>query len=129
MLERDFQKKRKIHNRIYSKATILLLIIVAIFLGRATWNMYTTKKQSDEDLSRVKDELISLELHQQALVADITRLQTEKGKEEEIRTKFNVAKEGETVVMLLDNETPVPPIVEEEGFFGKVWSGLVSVFE
>ncbi len=130
MLERDFQKKRKIRNIIYSKTTVVLLFFMIIILGRATWSMYRTKAQGQADFERVSATLVDLQNRQKALVSDIDRLKTEKGTEEEIRKKFSVAKEGETVVFLIEHESAVPPApIEEKSFLKKVWSGFLSVFE
>lgn len=92
--------------------------------------MYRTKAQGQADFERVSATLVDLQNRQKALVSDIDRLKTEKGTEEEIRKKFSVAKEGETVVFLIEHESAVPPApIEEKSFLKKVWSGFLSVFE
>jgi len=125
MFEREFQKKRKIRAWIYSKTTIIILIIIVFFLMRATWKVYGARVESRKDFDRAMEELTSLDDREKVLVLDIERLKTEKGTEEEIRKKFSVAKEGESVVFVVDREAEVVVPVPDEGFWSRVGEWFV----
>lgn len=128
MLERDFQKKRQLQNRIYSKTTVVILAIVIVILLRATWNMYQANVESQNNFYRVSGQLTALRTREDDLNSEIARLNTEKGTEEEIRKKFNVAKEGEGVVYVVDAKQTAPAPAPQTGFFGQLWSYVVNIF-
>ncbi len=113
MLEREFQKKRRLRSIIYSKITVLVLLLVAIFLVGPTWRVYKTKAETRRNIDKLSLELKTLRQKESVLMADTERLSTPKGTEEEIRKKFNVSKEGEDVVFVVgQKEEKVPPKVE-----------------
>lgn len=51
-----------------------------------------------------EEELEALQQRAQALEANVDHLMDERGIEEELRNRFDVAKEGEQVVIILDDE-------------------------
>ena len=127
MLEREYQKKRKIRNRIYSKTTVVILVIVALILVRATWRVYRTSVESNAAYEQAALELQALDGREQRLAEDIARLSTQKGTEEEIRKKFSVAKEGETVVFVVDHEEKQTPQPEKKSMWGRIASWFGSL--
>ncbi len=124
MLEREFQRKRKIRNIIYSKATVVFLLISLALLARPTWNMFRAKVESRQAMDRAVSELEALKAKEAHLNSDTERLGTERGAEEEIRTKFNVAKNGENVVFVVDSQEDTEEEHEETG----VWHWIRSLF-
>ncbi len=128
MLEREFQKKRIIRNRIYSKTTVAILFVVIIILAHATWKVYKTKVESKRNFEEVYAELESMRKQEAKLIEDVERLNTEKGQEEEIRKKFNVAKEGEGVIYVVESKGSQVVEGNNDGFFKKIWQSLVGFF-
>ena len=101
----DFQQKRKINKIIYSKVSFVILFILVIFIGKATWDIFKKYMISSENYSTVKKDYDNLKLRKEMLESEINRLKTDGGMEEEIRGKFNVAKPGETVVVVIDSSS------------------------
>ncbi len=101
----DFQQKRKIKKIAYSRITILILLILVVLLSRSTYQIYKKEKLSLANYNEVKKEFDDLKNRQTMLDSEITRLKTESGIEEEIRSKFSVAKPGETVVVVVDSSS------------------------
>lgn len=128
MLEREFQKKRKLRNRIYSKTTVLILFVVIIIIARATWKVYKTNVESSRNLEEVSADLDAMRAREAELAYEISRLNTEKGQEEEIRKKFNVAKDGEGVVYVIETEKDEEEVVSEVNFIQKIWKNFKSFF-
>lgn len=127
----DFLRQRqKTKRRLYSKATVIGLFVVLAFLMRPTWNIYQKSLESQRNLSRAQSELSQLDKHRKNLENDISYLKTDTGRDQEIRDKFGVTKEGETMVVIVRPEdakkevaTPPPPT-----FFEKIRSGFLSFF-
>ncbi|MFO0718760.1 MAG: septum formation initiator family protein [Candidatus Paceibacterota bacterium] len=128
MLEREFQKRRKIRNRIYSKTTVVVLLIVILIMTRATWRVYKTKIESRKDFEKVSSELESMRAREAELKYEIDRLNTNKGTEEEIRKKFNVAKDGEGVVYVVDSKESEENEPIEASFIQKIWKRVGDIF-
>ncbi|MFA5651829.1 MAG: septum formation initiator family protein [Candidatus Paceibacterota bacterium] len=101
----DFQQKRKINRVIYSKISFIILLVLVIFLGRSTWDIYKKSKLSFDNYVETKKDYENLKARKDMLEAETNRLKTDIGIEEEIRSKFNVAKPGETVVIVIDSSS------------------------
>ncbi|MBI5005349.1 MAG: septum formation initiator family protein [Candidatus Lloydbacteria bacterium] len=97
----DFRKKRQLKRTLYSTGVVAILGMVVFFLGHATWDVYQKAKITGEKRQEAFDELSRLQKQEATLQDQLKRLQTERGMEEEVRTKFNVAKEGEKVVTIV----------------------------
>ncbi len=103
--------------------------IIALFLGNATWNVYQKYSEARGNERIVSNELRKLQERERDLSADIERLNTERGVEEELRKRFGVAKKGEEVMIIVE-----PVVGEEEGIDGGegqekgFWRSLLQVF-
>jgi len=100
----DFQQKRKLRKTAYSKVTFLVLFVLVVLLGHATWNVYQKYAEAKASEDRVSQNLAELKEREISLSADIERLNTERGVEEEVRKRFGAVKEGEQVVVIVDPE-------------------------
>ena len=117
---RDFERKRKIRRVLYSPGVLLLVFALLVLVGKATWNLYAKERESRRNLDRVEAELLGLQLREEHLRADIARLKTPEGIEEEIREQFQVAKPGERMVVLVPDRAGEPePQAEEQSLLSK----------
>jgi len=119
----DFQQKRQFKKVIYSKVSYVVLIILVIFLGKATYNIYQKYKMSSENYLSTKKDYDNLKARKDMLDSEIGRLKTDTGIEEEIRSKFNVAKPGETVVVVINSSSSTSTDNNnlKEGLWSKFW--------
>jgi len=101
---KQFQQKRRFQKIIYSSGAIVILVLVALFFFNSTWDVYRKAKETAEKRGQAQAELDKLKEQEEYLRSQIDRLSTEKGIEEEVRTKFNVAKEDEGVIVIVDGE-------------------------
>ena len=125
-IDMDIKKKhsrRKARNTTVSSYVALGMLIVAIvFLGNATWNVYRTHAEARIRELRAKEELAALVLREETLREDIARLNTEEGREAEMRERFGVGRAGEKLIVITevnigDNEEtrPIVPC------YGELW--------
>ena len=113
-------------RRLFSKWMLALLIVVLFFAGKGTWDVYQKARQSQQLLELAQQERAELEAKQAEIEYRLNRVATETGIEEEIRGKFDVAREGEKLIVIVESDAP-EPIVEEEkggivGFFTTLFS-------
>ena len=100
----DFHEKRRIRGIVYSIPSILIVFMVAGLIFLSVEKRYSVEREMAEKLEVKEAELNVLKERATALEANVEHLRNERGIEEEIRTRFDVAKEGEQVIIILDDE-------------------------
>ena len=119
----DFQQKRKIRRLMYHWVTLILLTILVLFTIHSTWVVYQKKRTSQEMKDISLQNVEELRLRNEELKWRIERLQTSPGIEEEIRSKFTVAKDKENMVIVVDNQSQnISTTSQKMGFWQKVWN-------
>lgn len=122
----ESKEKKKIRKFLYSPLTLIFLGLILMVLVRAGWGVYHKERVSKENLERQKVELEKLALREENLAQSINYLKSEEGVEAEIRSKFRLAKEGESVAVIIDNEAPTTTTSQatistiSAGFWGKL---------
>jgi len=122
----DFQQKKNIRKVMYSRITIFIFFIIVIFLVREVYDIYKKERMSAKSVASVEENYNDLKNRQNMLKSEIERLNTDKGIEEEIRSKFSVAKPGETVVVVIDSSSSTSTDSEsvEKGFWNKIFGWM-----
>ena len=121
----DFQQKRKARRLMYHRVTLILLAILVLFAIHSTWIVYQKKRTSQEMKDVSLRNVEELRLRDEELKLRIERLQTPPGIEEEIRSKFTVAKGGESMVIIVDDQSQnMSTTSQKTGFWQKVWQIL-----
>lgn len=100
----DFYEKRKIRGLLYSKLTLGILLVLILLLGRSVYERYQVAQQMEEKRLETTAELNELEQRAAVLEGKVEYLEKDRGKEEELRGRFDAAKEGEQVVIIVDEE-------------------------
>jgi len=122
----QFKKKNEYHFWHSPIVLIALFLIVALFayntVGLIEKERETAQNKTDE-LNKIKD----LQGRQQELSTDIAKLQTDEGKEEAIRDKFQVVKPGEKMVVIVDNQDNTPATSDGSTSHG-FWSFIKRLF-
>lgn len=109
----SFYQKRKLKSFLYSKAMLAVLLLLCIPLGMSVYERYQVEREMAERQNEVEKEKERLLERKQALEEKVQYLEDERGIESEIRRHFDVAKEGEQVVIIVDErESSLEPEVE-----------------
>ena len=101
---RNFKEKKSFYSTLQSTPFLIFFSIVIIFF---VWNLlgFVGKMQDTIKNRKIAEEKIKeLEKTKQDLSTDIANLQTEKGAEESIREKFGYAKEGEGMILIVEDK-------------------------
>jgi len=101
---REYQAKRRFRKLLYSKATVAVLVILTLFFAQATYGVFKKQRESAANVIAAQKRLDKVVEREAALNADINKLKTDEGIEEEIRSKFSVSKPGEEVIIIVDKE-------------------------
>ena len=117
---KKFEAKKQIKSRVYSKFTLLGLLIIMILLMRGVYTLYERNRESALMRNDAEIRLKELNDRKQMVSGEIVKLNNSEGVEEEIREKFNVVKPGEKVVIIVPEEEATTT-VESEGFVKTLW--------
>lgn len=124
----EFRSKQKTRNFLYSKVTILVMLFFVAMLVPGVYGIFKKVGESLKDRQAAERELADLEKREQMLVEKVNRSNTDRGLEEQIREKFNVAKEGESVIVLVEKPVVASTTVNEASVFRAVWQKLKKAF-
>ncbi len=125
---REFQERKRLKRLIYSKPVLIFLFILLVLVIDGTWKIYQKERESRANLARVENQLTTLKERSGNLSSDVTRLKTEQGMEEEIRSKYEVSKPGEQLLVIVDKDaaaTTSPP----QNLWEHWWSSFTNLFK
>ncbi len=123
---REFEQKKKIRKILYSRTVIFLLFVVFVFLLHATYKVYQKQRLSQHNLDQVAQEYNKLEQREQRIKSSVDYLQTDKGVEAEIRSKFRAVKPGEQVAIIINDEVKkeIPTAPKQS-----LWVKIIDFFD
>ena len=98
----DFHEKRRMRNLVYSKISLFFLLVIIFLLAYTIWGVYQKERETQIKKTQRAQVLIEIEERERVLEEEIERLSTERGVEQEIRSKFDVARAGEQVLVIVD---------------------------
>jgi len=101
----NFYQKRSWRAVVYSPVMLAFLALVCLYLGHSVYNRYTIEREMSFRQTEAEAELHSLEQRKETLQKKVDYLSNDRGIEAEMRRNFDVAREGEKVVIILDDET------------------------
>jgi len=110
-----------------SPPVLILLALIVMFLAWAVIG-FTGKMISTAKNKRIaEDKVLGLQTQKDKLSVDLARLETDRGVEESIREKFGLAKEGEGLIVVVEDKKEAevePPTATESflSFFKKMFS-------
>ena len=96
-----FHERKTLKGILYAKPVMLALLLPIGFLSYAAWNAYETARETTERREELTEELAALTSQAAALEEDIAELEDPRGIEAALRQQYDVAKEGEEVIVLI----------------------------
>ncbi len=121
---RNFQQKKGWIEIIESWPVIIFLFVLVIFFAWGVMGFMGKMFATRENREVAQNRLVELENKKERLTIEISKLQTETGKEENIREKFGLAKEGEGLIVIVDDKNKVEIVEPEKGWFASFWDKL-----
>ena len=121
------ENEKKLYERIlYSKISLIILVVIIFLMSKAVLGLYEKKQSTDESLYLAEAELERALARTTLLENKLESFGTKKGIEMEIRDMFNVAKEGERVIVIVDDSRVNDTEKDEEiSFFSKIKRVLI----
>ena len=113
----------------HSPFALILLFCFLIFFGYKIIDLVKKDIETSHEKRLTLDKINNLEGQESSLNKDISKLQTDEGKEEIIRDKYPVAKEGEKMVTIVDEESKVNSGVVVEKVGHGFWNWIKGIFK
>lgn len=124
---REFQDKKKSRKRLYSIWTLLALLVILVLFGKGLVSAYEKEKSTKVELNRLAAQKADIESRYNNISKENDTLKTNEGVESVIRQKFDVAKKGEGVIVIVDKTIEMP--IEKKGFMRKIWDSVKGAFQ
>ena len=128
---REFQEKRKFKKIVYSVWLQAILGIIFLTLVFSAVKVYKKSRISVQKFQEIKEEMAGLEKRNAELAAEAARLESESGREGEIRKRFDVAKPGEKILVIVDKnseDVKINGANVKTGFFPGIWRWVKNWF-
>lgn len=116
----DFHQKRKVRSLMYNRVTLVILFLLLLIVAHSTWVVYRKKVESENMREISQKNVDSLKVRSLELQEKIDNLSTEQGIEEEVRSKFSVAKDNENMVIIVRDESSTSQSIQKIGFWSKI---------
>lgn len=101
----DFYQKRKLRTIVNSPFTQGVILVFALWIGWSAYVRYDIAMEMVERREQAELQAAALETRKQELEEKVQYLSNERGIEAEMRRQFDVALEGEQVVVIVENES------------------------
>ena len=116
----------KIQKMFYAHWKTAILIILILFAGRAVFNVYGRYQDSRASLAFAEKELVAMENKKTTLEKATSELKTEQGIEKTIRQKYQVAKDNEQLIVIVENDQKKP--METPSQSKGIWQSILKFF-
>mgnify|MGYP001584549357 CR=1 FL=1 len=102
-------KRKRWKSLLYSPLSIILLFFLVILLGKSVWGVYQKSRISGEARKSAERELSDLLSRQKTLSEELEDLKNGVGVEKAFRERYQVAKPGESVIIIVDEKDKKTP--------------------
>ena len=109
-----FHEKRKIKRVLFSRPFLIIMSIPVLLKFNAAYNAYSRMQEAEERREVLSANLAEIEKRAVDLEEVIYKLDDKRGIESELRSRYEVAGEGEEVFVFVEEDVPTTSEVEEE---------------
>ncbi len=113
-----FGKQNTYKEFLYSKPMIIFLVLLALLLVTSVFERFGIERQMAQRRMESEEELQLQKQRRLELEQRVEYLEGQRGIEEELRKNFDVAKEGEQIIILVgDDENPIEKQQKEDSVY------------
>ncbi len=111
---KNFQQKEGWRRISESWPFLIILFVVIVLFAWGLFNLFLKMRETEKNKNIAHQKVLDLEARKEKLSVDIEEINTEMGKERVFRENFGLAKEGENLVVIVDEKTKKEDIVKKE---------------
>lgn len=119
----DFYQKRKFKVLLGSRIVQGVIVVLTLLVVWSAFTRYQIAAEMEDRREQMEREAEALQERKDALQTEVDYLSDERGIEAEMRRQFDVAKEGEKVVVIVESEEeevetiPIAPSTKEKSWY------------
>ena len=116
---RNFQQKNVWRNIMQSKPVLIFLGLLILIIAWSVLGFWNKMGENNKSKKIAEDKVAELKQQKEKLNSDINSLKTAEGKEAVFRENFGLVKEGEDMIVIVEdkNKPQVPLEANTWGFF------------
>lgn len=122
----NIKRKKAWKNIFESKPVLAFLAIIVLAFAWSVMGFFLKMQGAIERKEISENQFAELKEKKEKLSSDIAKLKTDEGVEESIREKFGLAKEGEGLIVIVEDKNSADAIEAESG---GLWSFLKNLFK
>ena len=123
---KELQRKQKLRKMLYSTPSFILIFIISFILAKGAIGMVIKEYKSASRIKELEGMTAGLTLREQELKVEVGRLKTEEGLKEEIRERFNVTEEGESMAIIVeDNRRSSSTDDLGQSWYKRLWAVII----
>ena len=123
---KEFQNKRKLRRKLYSLPSLIVLSVMTFFLVKGAIGMLMKEGKTASRVDELEEMVANLSGREDKVRAELESLKTTEGLNEEIRSRFNVTREGENVAVIVDNTKKATSTEHmEERWYKRIWNAII----
>jgi hypothetical protein len=112
----------------HSPVSLIIIFCILVVFGYKIIDLIHKDKETSRKKELILADIDELKKREYSLTNDILKLETEEGKEQIIREKYQVAKQGEKMVTIIDNKNNDSKTQEEKVTHG-FWNWIKKIFK
>ncbi|MCC7160205.1 septum formation initiator family protein [Candidatus Nomurabacteria bacterium] len=105
----NFQTKKNWRRIFQSKPFLVFLSAVVLIFAWSVYGFWNKMQETSKNMKIIEDKVAELKLKKENLSANINNLNTEEGKEKIFRENFGLVKEGEGVIIVVEDKNKIEP--------------------
>ncbi len=98
----------------HSPFVLIILFGFLVFFGYKIIDLVAKERETSLKKELILSQINTLKEREKNLLKNTLKLETEEGKEEVIREKYQVSKEGEKIIIIVDEENNESEVIENE---------------
>jgi len=122
-----FQERKKVRKIMYSKVSLLILFVILVIVGKGAWDVYKKAEIARSERNIALRYITQLETRNAEVQASLEHFKNNGGIEEEVRQKYTVARPGEEIVVVVDDDVKKgknSEVVDKKS----LWQHIVAFF-
>jgi cell division protein FtsB len=124
----DFYEKRKLRGILFSRPVAVFLFLLALVLSWSAYGRFVAEQETRAKRLGKATELVGLKARAAIIEAKVKHLESDQGVERALREEFDVAKQGEEVIVVVDGQAtsgqatdnPILPLPHEPSLFERL---------
>lgn len=122
-------KKREQNSFWHSPLSLGVLFVIVVIFAYNMIGLIKKERETSKNKTLILDQINSLKTREQDLSSGIAKLKTAEGTEDTIREKYQVVKQGEKMLVIIDDKSTTPSNTTDLSKSHGFWNFIKNLFK